>query len=301
MSTNEETFDATQERLRIARNLSAIEDMFGRLHGEAINRAGDPNIPGGAAMVMLGPGSNVEAFNYAQLSELFGRTKGVTEVAIKGDIEPPLSFLASWADIIREARGGEPSGRRATIADEIRYIRSAVDWILAVDHNGDPWWMQVLDFTDGLSKVRSAMENALKDGVRSERINAECKRCPKPTRLIVLMGDQEDGSADSWKCPRCSKEYDVDGVRECWHQMFVQRGPAAEWVPLRRAAAALNRATGTVYKWTLSPTDSQGDAIPDRMPIVESEKRADGVLWVRWADVRAADDTRKRRKNRLIA
>lgn len=294
MSEDDETFDATQERLRIARNLTAIEDMFGRLRGEAINRAGDPNIPGGAAMVMLGPGADVEAFGYAQLSELFGRTKGTTEVAIKGDIEPPLSFLASWADIIREARGGEPSTRRATVMDEIKYIRSAIDWILATDDNGDPWWMQVMDFTDGLSKVRSAMENALKDGHRSERINAECKRCPKPTRLVVLKGDQEDGSADSWKCPRCSKDYDVDGVRECWTQMFVRRGDAPEWVTLRQAASAVNRAVGTVYKWTLPKLDTDG--LPVGAPIVDSERRNDDLLWVRWADVRAADDTRKRRK-----
>lgn len=296
MSNDDDRFDAVKERLWIGRNLTAIEDMFGNLRLEAICRAGDPYIPGGAAMVLLGPGADIEAYNYAQMSELWGRTSGRTEVAIGGDVEPPLSFLAGWADIIRDARGQEPSTRRATIADECRYIRSSADWLLATDDDGDPWWIQVMDFIDGLRKVRRAMENALKDGVRQERINAECRFCAKAERLVVMKGDAEDGSKDWWRCPSGKHSYDVHGVRECWTQMFIRRGDAPEWVTLRQASAATNRATGTVYKWTLPPVDSEGKPKPDKRPIVESEKRADGLLWVRWSDVRAADDTRKRRR-----
>lgn len=291
-----EIFDADKERLSIGQNLSAIAEMFVKLRGEAINRAGDPNIPGGAAMVLLGPGADLEAFGYAQMSELWGRTTGLTEIAIKGDIEPPLSFLASWADIIRAARGQEPSSKRARIDDEIRYIRASVDWILATDDDGDPWWIQVMDFIDGLRKVRNAMENALKDGNRPEKINAECKFCSKAVRLVVMKGDAEDGSKDWWRCPKCEHGYDVDGVRACWRAMFVQRGDAPEWITFRQAAAALNRPAGTVYKWTRPPRDGLGKESTTVAPLVESEKRQDGQLWVRWADVRAVDDTQKRRK-----
>lgn len=292
--SDDERFDPVKERIRIARNLSAIEDMFARLRTEAINRAGDPHIPGGAAMVLLGPGADVEAFGYAQMSELFGRTTGVTEVAIAGDVEPPLSFLASWADIIREARGQEPSRSRAKIATEVRYLRDAIDWILATDDNGRLWWTQALDYADGLYKVRRSMENALKDGTRHERINAECRYCERHERLIVVKGDAEDGSKDWWRCPSGKHSYDAKGVRDCWTQMFIRRGDAPEWVTLRQAAAAVNRAVGTVYKWTRPKLDT--DDMPASEPLVASERREDGNLWVYWADVRAADDTRKRRR-----
>lgn len=295
MTDDNEKFDPAKERVRIAQNLSAIEDMFAKLRTEAINRAGDPNIPGGAAMVLLGPGADIEAFGYAQMSELFGRTRGTTEIALAGDVEPPLSFLAGWADIIRDARGQELSRKRATISSEARYIRAAIDWVLATDDDGRLWWMQALDFADGLYKVRRAMENALKAGTRHERINAECKFCDKPERLIVMKGDADDGSKDWWRCPSGKHSYDIKGVRECWTQMFIRRGDAPEWVTLRQAASAVNRAVGTVYKWTLPGLDTDG--MPVKAPIVDSERRDDGALWVRWADVRAADDTRKRRRS----
>lgn len=299
MSNDDEKFDPIKERVRIARNLSAIEDMFVRLRSEAVNRAGDPNIPGGAAMVLLGPGADIEAFGYAQMSELFGRTKGTTEIALKGDIDPPLAFLAGWADKIRAARGQEPSMKRAKLSDEIRYLRDAIDWVLATNDDGQLWWIQALDFTDGLYKVRRAMENALKAGTRHERINAECKFCDKPERLIVVKGDADDGSRDHWRCPSGKHSYDAKGVRDCWTQMFIRRGDAPEWVTLRQAAAAVNRAVGTVYKWTLPKLDMDGMPVSD--PIVASERRDDDLLWVDWAHVRAADDTRKRREHRQIA
>lgn len=284
----DERFDPVKERTRAGQNLTAIEDMYARLHSEAINRAGDPSIPGGTAMVLLGPGADVEAFGYAQMSELFGRTKGVTEVALRGDLEPPLAFLAGWADIVRDARGQEPSQRRARIGHEIRYLRSALDWILATDDDGDPWWVRAVEFTDGLKKVRTAMENALKDGTRAERINAECRRCEKRVRLIVMKGDAEDGSKDWWRCPECNHGYDADGVRSCWHQMFVRRGDAPEWVSLRKAAAALNRPPTSVREWALAGK-------------LESEKRDDGQLWVRWSDARALNETVNRRRRKKLA
>jgi len=295
VSDDNEKFDPIKERVRIAQNLSAIEDMFARLRTEAINRAGDPNIPGGAAMVLLGPGADIEAFGYAQMSELFGRTRGTTEIALAGDVEPPLSFLAGWADIIREARGQEPSRKRATIAREVRYLREAADWVLATDDDGRLWWMQALDFTDGLYKVRRAMENALKAGKRRQWINAECKNCERREKLFLLKkGKAEDGSMDMWQCGSRKHTFDIKGVRDCWTQMFIRRGDAPEWVTLRQAASAVNRAVGTVYKWTLPGLDTDG--MPVKAAIVDSERRDDGALWVRWADVRAADDTRKRRR-----
>lgn len=267
-------------RLEIAQNMTTIEDMFARLPAEAYMRAGDPDIPGGMAMVMLGPGVDIEAFGYAQMSELMGRTDKRVWMPDKGDVEPPLSFLASWSDIVREARGFEPSNRRATIKGEIASLRSALDWMLSTNEDGDPWFIQVEDFAAGLSKVRRAMENVLRDGVRAERIRAECKFCELSPRLCV----NRDGETVMFRCPHCDHEYDTDGVAACWHRMIANReDEVPEWVTIDRAAAATGRSPKTIRRWT--------EARADGTSKVQKRQRAGMRAEVYWSAVWAAHDT----------
>lgn len=278
----------SDQRLSIAQDLSAIEDMYARLHGEAINRAGDPDIPGGAAMVMLGPGADVEAWGYVQLSSMFGRLRLDAEeqhaIETQG-IEPPLSFLASWADIVREERGQEPSQRRAKIGDEIRYLRSAIDWMLSVNDDGEPWWLPVEDFSTRLHQVRSTLENVLKAGTRSERINGRCnqpseKACKRP-RLIRERAERE-GDEDSYRCPDCGASGAADWVAQCWHRMVAEKGDAPEWVTVKVAAAATGRSPKTIRRWTEPRKDGSAKVA----------KREEGrQIEVNWPDVRAAHDT----------
>ena len=295
-------------RLQIAKDLTAVVQMFADLPGEAINRAGDPDIPGGAAMVMLGPGRDVEAFGYMELSAIMGRIDPhAVEEVLKSDLEPPLSFLASWADLIREERGQEPSQRRATIKREATYLRSALDWMTATNDDGEPWFLSVDDFATQLGKTKRELENVLRAGDRADRIRAECKDCTEAPRLCLRRGEADDGSQDHWYCPACHSSGDQFWVARCWRQMLVKRGDAPEWMPLRAAAASVGRPVSTVRTWTLPP--DRGDGNPKRdeagnplPPMVESEKRSDGLSWVRWADVRAIDDTTLRRgRNRFIA
>lgn len=267
-------------RLEIAQDMSAIEDMFARLPDEAYNRAGDPDIPGGMATVLLGPGVDLEAFGYAQMSELMGRTEQRVWMPDKGDVEPPLSFLASWSDLVREARGFEPSQRRATIHGEIASLRSALDWMLSVNEDGDPWFIQVEDFASGLRKVRRAMENVLHDGVRAERIRAECKACEESPRLVV----DRDNDPVTYYCPACRETYDVDGVAECWHRMIANRADEVpEWVTVAVAAAATGRSPKTIRRWT--------DPRPNGTSKVTKRQREGEHMEVLWAEVRAAHDT----------
>lgn len=283
-------------RLRIAQDLSSIAEMFVKLRSEAVNRAGDPDIPGGAAMVLLGPGADVEAWNYIQMSAVLGRLNlpGKELAAIlSDDIEPPLSFLASWADIVREARSQEPSKRRASIAGEVLYLRSALDWMLSVNDDGEPWFIEVESFAEDLAKVRWAMEAVLHDGDRDDKINARCKECEAAPRLSVRKGEGADGS-DFWQCPKCGQVYDEGGVARCWRKMLVDKGDPPEWIPLRQAASALARPVTTVRDWTLST--------PYREPLVTSRRGEDGRTWVVWAEARATDDlTRRRGRNRQTA
>jgi hypothetical protein len=220
------TWQASKARLYIAQNLSFIEEVYTRLRAEAYFHASDHEIPGGDALVMLGPRADVEAWNYVKLSAIMGRLRlGHADAtrhqlmieleAIERDnheIEPPLSFLAGWVDIIREARGQEPSSARATIAHEIAYLRDALDWIVATDETtGAPWWLPAESFAQDLYRVRLALEDVLKEGERPDT-GAPClnDRCDG-VRLVKQWADAGlPAKFDSWLCPRCKRRYTGD-------------------------------------------------------------------------------------------
>lgn len=317
MTDDDQRWNPDKVRLGIARDLREIQRMFGALETEAFHHADDPDIPGGAATVMLGPRADVEAWTYVQMSAAAGRLNNIVgkptpygqrhgkkrrdiELAeITGnDIEPPLSFLAGWADIVAENRGGAAAERTATIEGEIKYLSDAIEWMTATDEDGVPWWLPVEDFAKQLKRVRAAMENALRDGNRSDRINAECKYCDEHPRLIVRKGKTED--TDFWQCPNCHHAYDESGVSACWTSMLVRRPDAPEWIPLRAAAAAIGRGVSVVYSWTRPPTDWEGKPKLDRdgnpiLPRVAS-RPGDNCVEVFWANVRAIDETTQRRR-----
>lgn len=285
--------DMTGLRVAIARDLREVESLFSLLREQAVARAGDPSMPGGAAMVLLGPGVNVEAFGYQELSLALGRpmTKYVEE-RIAGDAEPPLSFLASWSDIVRDEQGHGP-GRRASIHREVTYLRSQIDWMLDVDEYGEPHFIQVEDFAEGLRLMRRTLESVLYAGERKELINARCKECERRPRLAVRRKPWPlDGSGDDWVCPWCEAAYDARGVAQCWHRMIAERDDAPEWVTPLQAAQATGRSIRTIRDWAKPRAG--------REPKVASREGDGGRIEVSWDDVRLADDLSARR-NRGVA
>lgn len=281
----------------IGRDLTEIQRMFHNLRAECVNRAGDPNIPGGQPMVLLGPGADIEAYGYFQLSAMMGRlnlgsghqAEKALAAITRTEVEPPLSFLASWVDVIREARGQEPTQRKATINAEVTYLRKALDWMTAIDDDGSPWWIEVESFAEQLTKVRRALEAALYDGVRADRINARCNKCNERPRLCVRWG--KAGIGDHWYCPACQFVFDADDVARCWRTTLVERGHAPEWVTVKTAASALGRSVKTIRGWT-HDLDALGNP---KKPRVSKRKNDDGPTEVNWPEARAADETTRRR------
>ncbi len=235
---------------------TAIAEMYVKLRGEAVNRAGDPDIPGGAAMVMLGPGADVEAWNYVQLSALMGRLHlGATEhqrqaevaAIVADDIEPPLSFLASWADIVRDELNLPVAGR-ARIVNEIRFLRSALDWMLSTDEWGEPTWLPVEDFQRRLHQVRRKLEDVLLDGDRKRFSRVRCTtiECDRKPRLEIRYGSTAEH--DRHVCPDCGTRYDREQYHKAKEQNLRDEG-ADRFVLVTQALDASEVPKVTVHSW----------------------------------------------------
>lgn len=206
-------------RLDVSRSLREIGRMYANLADQALAAADDPDIPGGDAMVMLGPGADVEAFGYMQLSAIMGRID--MESVVLDDIEPPLSFLASWVDIIREERGQHPSNRRATIQGELAYLWGALDWMTSVDEDGEPWWLPADDFSTQLRKVRHALESVVHDGFRPVR-GMPCLYCRSD---LLRDFSPRDGFLDSYTCEGCGKPYEKANYEYVVGISYLQHSP----------------------------------------------------------------------------
>jgi len=277
--------------LDIAQSLTAIVILYRDLEDEALHRFADKELPGGDALVAIGPVANMEAYGYRQLSDLMGRTntKGGIEDP-ETDDAPPLLVLASWHDVIREHRGLAPSEKRAAITREADGIRASIDWMLAEDKDGMPNFLPADELAKDLRRVVARLENVLKAGDRPDRIKAECMSCPPAPKLSVKHGDNEDHSDDSWYCGNCNAAYDIAGVRACWRQMLVKRGDPPEWVTVMQASTALARSPKSIRNW-LKDANDLGMPIKPKV----ASRTENGRIEVNWIDARAADDTTQRR------
>lgn len=233
---------------QIGGDLTLIADMFDALRDEAQTRHSDREFPGGDAMVLLGPGADVEAFGYRQISAMVGRiNEEDVVIPLKRDLEPPLSFLASWTDTIRQQRE-QPTQLRATISREIDYLRGSIEWMFSIDDDGQPRFIQVDELAAGLSRVRRRMEDILKDGSRAEftRVNCIAAECESHPRLMKLWAAQVRW--DRYRCPACRTEYDRAQFElaraQNLHATFEGR-----YVQPRDAADATGVPIKTVYSW----------------------------------------------------
>jgi hypothetical protein len=279
----------TDLRIQLARDLRTIKQMFRNLRSEAFNRAGDPDMPGGAAMVLLGPSTNYEAWNYRQLSEIMGRTNEGTEgYDLDSDPLPPLMMLASWEDIIRDARD-QPVWLNATIARSADYIRDSLDWLTAFDEYDEPNFMDMDLLAEQIHAVTARLEGVLHDGIRLTRIKARCMWCDQAPRLAVRYMDDPD--KDHWYCPNkgCGHIYDTEGVVRALHHELHVSGEDG-WITLTDASANTGRNIKTLRWWATPP--------PPWSPKIESRRnpRTDRVE-VKWSEVRDMHKARPTRES----
>lgn len=242
--------------VKVARDLTEIIDLDARLRSQAIDDGDHPDMPGGAAMVALGPVANIEAWeNRQQATERYGiaYTSAVDEDP--DDAWSAYQLIEFWSESWRREHGAEYDARR-TIATETNFVRHCLDWAW----ENEPHWD---DFAADIRRARVRLEDILHAGKRVERSRIVCNRCDVAPRLIVLRGSAEDCSDDMWKCPACKVRLASDEVQRA-HAAMLRSDSARRWVPQADAIGTLKaqgRSERTVRAW-LSEGEGSGYCDP---------------------------------------
>lgn len=261
-------------RVKVSRDLRAIGHMAAMLDDRALDLADDPNLPGGDAMVNLGPVASLEAWAWqvdtderqAVLPAAL-RHAAYTSAADEDPDEawPAYQTLRYWSEAWRLAHG-QPDIEAPTIATETRFLGRLTDW--AWDH--EPHFE---DYAADVHAARVKLENVVRDGIRETRSRVLCDRCATPKRLIVVYGKR--GQPDTWKAPCCKAILTADETKRALARQLRSAG-AARWVDRREAIGALKVqgwTEATVRGWLADTTD----------PIPTDH--TDGKVRVYWPDL----------------
>lgn len=255
-----ETTDPVAE---VARELSEIERLalVDALETQAANKANDREIPGGEALVSLGPVANLEAWSNLVDSGEEGRLPYPDHLSDETDDSerPVLQTLLFWSEQWR-VEWGAVSDLRPTVGSEAAFIRRVLNWAWEHEAKWD-------DFADDMRQARLSLENILYEGWRSEH-GVQCFDCEvdliRPSRerrtlhhcegtddgLCVwphrFCAHDRGGLADEWRCPSCDRRYGVeDYYRAVRHAHFVH----ADYLPLEEAAERTGVKRGTIKVW----------------------------------------------------
>lgn len=243
--------DTTPTDVKVARELTAIVELYAQLGDQAIHRSSDHEFPGGDALVMLGPAANRMAYESQILSTILGRTDGPAgEYDYDSDPAPPLLVLAGWSDIIRELRDQETS-LKATIQREADYIRASLDWCCGDNSDGEPNFIQVDEMLTDLRRCRLRMEAVLLAGIRPE-MGVPCMydECGGSRLRRAIL---DDGSRTDWQCPKCRRTWsDEDywrNVAAANGRLKVEQIDGTMWCTVDWAARDVGRPQATIRKW----------------------------------------------------
>jgi len=207
-------------------DLDAIVSMLGRLrqqalHGSTLSGSGavkplaTAEIPGGDAMVELGPQSDGSA--------AIDERQRDDERAYSHD--PVMHTITSWSQDWTEQAGGT---YRHPFRDE--HVTWAATYHPAFD-----------DFVTEIRQARARLEDLLGDGDRPDT-GAPCFVCHQP--LEREYGDSDD--TDRWYCSRCKKAFNVG---EYVSEVGKNYRANAEWLTDDDIEKTYRVLAGTVRYW----------------------------------------------------
>lgn len=195
---------------QIARDLREIVDLWGSLFDEAVHRASDrSHIPGGDAMVMMGPAASMEQWeelvNEAEQMFYEGLAPWITLDDSDADPAPPLLVLGKWDEIVRRERGNS-SMQRVSVESAARYLSRSLHWITGEDMLGRPYFLPAENMAQDLAELRSRLEAVLHDGIRHDRSAAACfKDVGTPAEPKMCGGQLVRRTLDRHDCPHVER------------------------------------------------------------------------------------------------
>lgn len=166
----------------IREDLDVTLARIGDLHDQAIHGARDGRlqaaapIPGGDALVLLGPAGNRETAAHRWDSAKAGRLKKSRLFAHYSDdhrgrdLEPPLSLLAAWEDVWRTYLRN-PAKKLATQASAVKFLGDNLTLMAQVQDGPD-----ITVFARDIASLRARLEQVLHDEQQPER-GVECFEC----------------------------------------------------------------------------------------------------------------------------
>lgn len=178
----------------IRQDLADIRGLCRQLRTEASTAGNDGRlvaaapIPGGDAMVLIGPSSDrgtaavrYESWKAGQLKNSrlykhYGKDHRI------GDPLPPLALLADWEDIWRQYLGTERAGR-ASIGRSLKYLDQHLTLMAQLKDGPD-----VMTFARDIQTCRARLEGVLHDEETPDR-GVECFECG--VRLVRRIRDRK--------------------------------------------------------------------------------------------------------------
>lgn len=191
--------------VKVARDLTEIARCFEELRAQAIADGGNPDIPGGTAMVALGPVADLELWAnlydttvaYQDHPDEHLRRVFTSEPDEDDDDRwPPQQVIGFWAGRWRARRGEDYDGLVRTAATEMNYVRQILDWA----RDEEPQWPV---FVADIRRARLAAENLVSAGYRADRSRVICDRetCESHPRLVKAYSPKY---VAGWRCDSCS-------------------------------------------------------------------------------------------------
>lgn len=211
----------TDPTLAVAQDLRAILDLSRDLEDQAINKGGG-DLPGGDAMVMLGPVAapadwerRLELVEAAWFNSDQTRPRPTMGADEDPNWEPPLQTLLFWTENLRTPNA-------PTIATEAEWLGENLRWLYDNEPHFD-------DFAKDVAAARRRLEAVLYAGERDEKSKVPCIDCEldrdgRPVRIMLVVHYGSHGAEDHWICPRCKRQYDEPALRRAEYHDLARQG-----------------------------------------------------------------------------